>query len=343
MTYRTLLHRIALSAGILMPAVLNHSCADNELDAPETSTGEDITLLATVNDAWRPGNTSSRSAEARSHEDSFSGGENPITRGTMTDDVGASFALFAGTFTDSWDETQNSANYFYNLECKRNPNGTYSPESRHYWPVNNKPQTKIFAYAPYNLMYSSVTAQSETGSPKLTYAVPPSVRRQQDLLVTSCIATPDVDGYQDLTFSHALTAIKFVAAEDMPEGYIKSISIKGVYSTATTIIGETDWKDHSNPQDYTLEFSTPIEVGTKETIGISLTSDENTFIMMPQTLPEGATIEIEFIDIVDIERTFSASISGTTWDPGTIVTYAISPTLLYILDVSEGYEYKSMF
>lgn len=134
-----------------------------------------------------------------------------------------------------------------------------------------------------------------------------------------------------------------MAAKDIPEGYVKSISIKGVYSTATTIIGETDWTDHSHPLDYTLEFSNPIEVGTKETAGVSLTSDDNTFILMPQILPAGASIEIQFIDIVDIERTFSADISGSVWDPGTIVTYAISPNLLYILDVSTGYEYKSMF
>lgn len=303
-------------------------CSDNfDPDSPEADT--QLLFDAVVSGDWNF--SGSRAAEV------------PTSRGALNNQLSSSFALYAGTFTDTWDETKNSSNYFYNLECKRNNNGTYSPETRHYWPVNKETKVKIFAYAPYNLMYSSVTEQTATGSPKLTYAVPPSVKRQQDLLVTSCIATPNEDGLQDLTFSHALTAIKFVAAKDMPEGYIKSISIKGVYSTATTIIGETNWVDHSNPQNYTLEFSEPIEVGTKETIGISLTSDDNTFIMMPQTMPEGASLEIEFIDIVDIERTFSADISGTTWTPGTIVTYAISPNLLYILDISEGYQYKPMF
>lgn len=343
MTYRTILHRISLSAGILMPAVLTHSCADNELSVAATSVGEDITLHATVNDAWRPGNSSSRSAEAQSHDDPFSCSENPTTRGTMTNDVGLSFALYAGTFTDAWDESIHSVNYLYNLECKRTANGKYSPEQSHYWPVSKETKVNLFAYAPYNLSNASVTNQSETGSPKLTYTVAPEVKDQQDLLMTSCVANPNEDGLQNLTFSHALTAIKFVAAKDCPEGLIKSISIKGVYSQATSVVGSMEWTGHSNLRDYTLEFSEPVGVGTKETPGISLTSDDNAFIMMPQTMPEGASIEIEFIDIVDIERTFSADISGTTWTPGTIVTYAISPNLLYILDVSEGYGYKPMF
>lgn len=320
-----------LTYAAILPLSALFVCAGCSDDFEPESPESDIQLQfeTNVSSDWNFGQ--SRAADA------------PASRGALANSVGGSFALYAGIFTGSWDETQNSSNYFYNLECKRRSNGIYSPEYRRYWPAHKETKVKVFAYAPYNLLYAEVSEQSEIGSPKLTYAVPASVKRQQDLLVTSCIATPNEDGLQNLTFSHALSAIRFVAAKDIPEGSVKSISIKGVYSTATTIIGETEWTNHSHPLDYVLEFPEPIEVGTKETANANLTTDENTFILMPQTLPEGASIEIKFIDIVDIERTFSADISGTTWNPGTIVTYAISPNLLYILDVSTGYEYKSMF
>lgn len=270
----------------------------------------------------------------------FNDSENTQSRGSLSNTVGGSFALYGGTFTDAWDETTNSVDYLYNIECSRTSRGYYTPTTRYYWPIRAK--LKVFAYAPYNLLYYSVTDRSEVGSPKLTYAVTPIIKFQQDLLTASCIGDPDEDGFQDLTFRHALTAIRFAAADDMKEGHIKSISIKGVYSTATTIIGSNEWTDHYHPTDYTIEFADPMAVGTPETAGVIFTADPNIFIMMPQTPPDGAYLEIQFIDIVDIERTFTAKIDGMEWLPGTIITYYLSPELLYVFTDTD-YIYKPMF
>lgn len=270
----------------------------------------------------------------------FPSASSPGARGSLSSSLGGSFALFAGTFSSAWDESVNSADYIYNVECILNSRGYYAPASRYYWPDDS--ELKVFAYAPYNLLYFSLSGQSDAGSPKLTYAVTQIVKNQQDLLTASCVGAPDEDGLQDLTFSHALTAIRFVAADDIKQGSLKSISIYGVYSTATSIIGSNDWTAHGHPTDYSLNFSTPIPVGTAETAGAILAADPYTFIMMPQTLPDAAYIEIKFVDIADVERTLSAKIDGSKWLPGTIVTYAISTELTYIFTETD-YVYKPMF
>ena len=267
----------------------------------------------------------------------FKKDENPGSRGTMTTEVGDSFRLFAGFITDSSDESEISADYIYNEECKRNDDGKYSPNTEYRWVGNRK--LKIFAYTPYN----PNAEISSTGTPELTYTVAEKVEDQEDLLVASCIASPDADGVQELNFSHALTAVQFVATEDVKEGSIKSISINGVYSTATTSIGSNDWHGQTNPRNYTLDLGSGIS--TDGSSDLELAVGDNTFLMIPQTLPEDAKIVVEFIDITNTTRTLCASIADKEWQAGTIITYRISTqSILYtpVIELSED-EYTFPF
>ena len=75
-----------------------------------------------------------------------------------------------------------------------------------------------------------------------------------------------------------------------------------------------------------------ITTGT-ETAGSEVTSAAQTFMMLPQTLSDGATVEVVFVDgTTGTERTLSASIAGMDWPQGTTVTYRISITPEYELE-----------
>lgn len=136
-------------------------------------------------------------------------------------------------------------------------------------------------------------------------------------------------GIQNLEFKHDLTAIQFIAAEDINSGSIKKVTIKGVYSTASTKIGSNVWYGHSNIDDFNIEFNSDLpSVGNASNSNI--VAGDNTFLMLPQILPPTAEIEIEFIDITNTSRTLKASIANSEWKPGTVIKYYISTeSILY--------------
>lgn len=83
---------------------------------------------------------------------------------------------------------------------------------------------------------------------------------------------------------------------------------------------------------YTLDVD-KATTGT-ETPGSGITNIENTFMMLPQTLPDGATVEVVFQDkVTGNERTLSAAIGGTEWPQGKTVTYKISITPEYDMSI----------
>ena len=55
-------------------------------------------------------------------------------------------------------------------------------------------------------------------------------------------------------------------------------------------------------------------------------------MMLPQTLPAGATVEVVFTNASGVDRTLSASIAGSEWKMGTTVTYKLSVTPEYELE-----------
>ena len=56
------------------------------------------------------------------------------------------------------------------------------------------------------------------------------------------------------------------------------------------------------------------------------------FMMIPQTLPEGAYVEVVFNDGVSGDRTMTADIGGTQWPQGMTVTYKLSISPSYDLE-----------
>ena len=152
----------------------------------------------------------------------------------------------------------------------------------------------------------------------------------------------------NLEFRHILTAVKVVTADDMIPGEITKVTLSGIPSTGTyiprpearddkwivtpestksytvetgaTVGGKTDG-DYSDPDDdgNIVGNADSKETDNKELIG---DTDDLTLLMIPQTLPDGAELEIVFKEALTGEvYTLSASLEGKTWPQGKIVTY----------------------
>ena len=256
-----------------------------------------------------------------------------LTRATPIKDVNMyeSFGVSAYSYTGSWSEDK-TPNYFYNATASKSDGG-YTLSSTHYWPGSSY-KMKFFAYAPTANTQYVLSGRTQAGSPTISVTIPSDVNDQKDLLVAK---TDELAGNTNtavaLSFNHALTAIRFVCGDDMQVGTVKSVSLKNVYSKGTYNMGTQTWSNLDTP----ATFSQTLDKVTTGTPDEALTSEAQTFMMVPQTLPDGAQLEVVFTDNSSIDHTLTADIKGTSWPVGKTVTYKISSSSInwsYTLTVS---------
>lgn len=226
------------------------------------------------------------------------------------------FGVSAYAYTNHWDETQ-TPDYMYNVSVNKTGN-LWSPSSAFYWPGENY-KIRFFAYAPKETGHYRLSGPV-SGSPAITCTIPENVADQQDLLVA---ASGEINGTSNtavnLTFRHALTAVRFVCGNDMKQGVIKSITMKGVNSTGTFDFKTNNWINIGTPKDFSQTLDKMSDGGADEPI----TTPAQTFMMIPQTLPDNAVIELVFSD-GDSEQTLTGNIAKGIWPMGKTITYKIS-------------------
>lgn len=228
---------------------------------------------------------------------------------------------------------------FYMDDNATNSDGTvWSTSQVRYWPGENR-TLQFFAWAPANAAFTATPGSPE--STTFEYEVPALAADQKDIVVAT--TDPYVGNYEQqvpLTFKHILTAVKFEFGSQMQPGTIKSVALKGVKKSGTYkafptgSTGEGTWTLNDATADYTQELN-KTTTGA-ETNGTPVTTEEGTFMMLPQTLPDGAEVEVVFQDGTSgQERTMSASIAGTQWPQGKTVTYKLSITPEYEFKLSD--------
>ena len=248
------------------------------------------------------------------------------------DNMYNSFGVSAYSYTGSWNENK-TPNYFYNVAASKSGSG-YNLSSTYYWP-GTAYKMKFFAYAPKDNGWYMLSGSTHSGSPTISVTIPNNVNDQKDFLVAK---TDELAGNTNtavpLTFHHALTAIKFVCGDDMQGGTVKSVSLKNVCSKGIYNMGTQSWSNVDTP----VTFSQILDKSTTGTANEALTSDAQTFMMVPQTLPDGAQLEVVFTDNSNTNHTLTADIKGTVWPIGKTVTYKISSSSInwtYTLAVSQ--------
>lgn len=253
----------------------------------------------------------------------------PVTDANMYNTIGVSAYSYIG----SWDESK-TPNYFYNAAASKSGSDGYLLSSTYYWP-GAPYNMKFFAYAPKDNENYILSGNSHAGSPVISVTIPSDdVTKQKDLLVAK---TGELNGNSNvavpLTFNHALTAIRFVCGDDMQGGTVKSVSLKNVYSKGTYNMEAQSWSG----QGTLSTFLQTLNKTTTGTVNDLLTTEAQTFMMIPQTLPDGAQLEVVFTDDSNTGYTLTADIGGTQWPMGKTVTYKISSSSInwtYILDVT---------
>lgn len=255
-----------------------------------------------------------------------------VSRGTPQNSIGSygSFGIYGYVYSGEWTEGVRPE-FMYNVNvCEReiiNGKEFWKPASNYYWPEQGD-KLRFFAYAPYNATGLTLPAPDVAGTPVLEYTVPASAADQRDLVAASSMEYGDV--YKSpisLAFDHILTGIRFSVSSDMPKGTITKVLIKNVCSRGSYNMGTKQW---------TLSTSSlaNFEQTVNQTVGDAeheLTSGNLTFMLMPQTLPANASIEVEYTEFTSKKvLQLKCDVAGTLWEPGKLITYRLSSSSIAV-------------
>lgn len=261
--------------------------------------------------------------------------DNPtFTRGTQitTADGMSSFGVTAFL---------GSQKYMDHVEIKKSDD-SWKPQTDYFW-LNGKP-LDFYAWYPYNSaegtngIPAGMTFNQEDFS-SISYTVPTDVSKQEDLMfaVNNNASEPADGKATSLDFKHSLAAVKFVVG-DLPTGTkITSVALKGVkykgdLAVTTDNNGEAQFA-WSNLANETRNFTqvTNKEVKKNDTDN-AITKADQTFFMMPQTLPDDAIIEVVVEDEKGSAVTLTGALQDATaaegaknkWEAGNTYTYRVN-------------------
>lgn len=288
--------------------------------------GDSLFLFTVVNDSIAPGIKNSKKASHNSR--------GTATTSATINDIGVTAVVYDG----EWAEEGIDASIYMSNEKSVSP--TWS--TNRYWPQDGT-NMRFFAYSPFD----AINLPNETSSPVFDFEINKTASQQMDLLVASSdVVSPNGNKPADLTFAHALTAVKFEVANNVTDITVKAVRVNGVYykgsykysySGANKDDGDESTPYSSDMGQWTVVTDGENAVRSFEVGGLNIDCDgtakaniplndgENVMMLMPQTLPAGATIEIDIHDdVLNQDVTLKASIAGNVWRKGTCVTYCIS-------------------
>ena len=259
----------------------------------------------------------------------------PVDNATMYDEM--CVTAFVYPVAQSWPAafTGGSAtSYMRTVRVKKSD--AWSTE--YHWPGAAR-RISFFAVAPYDSPgLTRLTDGSGSTLPYLSYTVPADVADQKDLLVAASTDRPgNTNTAEPLTMKHALTAVRFVTGDDMLAGKVTEITLKGVYSTGRLPLqASAAWNSPGGARNFELTLSPAATAPDPQQPDTPLTPEAVTFMMLPQTLPAGAQIEVKYTDgLTNTPRTLTANIAGKTWPMGKTVTYRISTSSIVITPTLE--------
>lgn len=335
-------HTIARIFPLLSAAMLVSlaSCSDDEFDS--LSSSRTIRFKVTATEAWSRSDNDSENVNAGSLStvtlsadgqklylipevtagiDNAAVGVKAASRAeATTNDNISDFGAYATIGNDS------EGYYMDNVEVTKDNNWT--PRKEYLWPGNGS--LHINAYSPYRAVadtdqgITALPAGNTTDTPKIQYTVPDDVSKQLDLLW----ATPrDASASPcEMTFNHALAAVKFVTGAEMTPCTVKSITITGLLSYGTLDLENGAWTDTNGAENYTATVNTELTSPSGQEYvesGVAITDAANTFMLLPQKLGDNATVTIK-IEYGGSEIEYTASLSGQTWSAGNTYTYHLS-------------------
>lgn len=319
--------------GVALTALLATSCNNEFVDDAGSDTYTDVVCFgASATSGSADGITraedagtilkmmSNDSSDSLYLSSSVSDFDEPLTRGAKVSSVDGISAFnvlsYAHPATDA-----NTTKIYFNQKYSKS--GTSFQGARnYYWPGNG---WTLDFYAS-----TATDADIDATNPSFEYTVPSDIASQQDILVSKVTGVAgDNNRVQSLDFQHICTAIQFVV-NNIPSGStITAIRLKGIQNSGTYSFASNAWTLGTATTDYELTGSF--------TADSSITPDTNSFMMLPQSFATTSDAKVEVIlsETGKADKSYTASLSGTTWAQGKVVKYAIDIDADYKFEFSD--------
>lgn len=270
------------------------------------------------------------------------------TRGTMSTKIGdyGSFGV-----TAIYKEGENNVLLLDNAKAEKTDGEFwgFTNNSNARWPIGAT--VSFHAYAPHSSADKSMLTygvDKNNVQTQITYTASTTaddIINQPDLIVATNTASrqlSDADDAVQLDFYHALTAVSFAIDKDLadvvgPGGKMTSITLKGIPNkgncnlsvSATANVPTAAWTMENGTGEYTFDLSNAnIVVGVKDQ---ALTSDNQTLMMIPQTLPEGAELCFK-LNMNGTTQEWKVPLKGQVWEAGKSIIYKLSSNSINMLD-----------
>lgn len=257
-----------------------------------------------------------------------------FTRGTQITNADGMSSFGVTAFMDG-------QKYMDHVEIKKSAD-SWKPQTDYFW-LNGK-SLDFYAWYPYN------SAEGTNGIPagmilnqenfsSISYTVPTDVSKQEDLMfaVNKNASEPADGNATSLDFKHSLAAVKFVVG-DLPTGTkVTSVALKGVKYKGDLAVtagnngaAQLAW---SNLANETVNFTQATNKEVKENdTDHAITKENQTFFMMPQTLPDDAMAEVVVEDEKGAKVTLTGALQDATaaeqeknkWEAGNTYTYRVN-------------------
>ena len=343
------IHKLTASiAAVLLSASLFSCSSDDFFGKPESESTNGISFgVSTENSAaTRANKTDDGLTVARYTLRSDNSADTLCVRAVVTDGIGNNAnkpatraAMQTSMYNDfkvvaAVKENGNVGSQYYMNDVATKTGTNWVPSKVYYWPGSNR-QLRFLAWAPTDATFEAVP--NTPNATTLKYTTPAEAKNQRDLVAaaTDFINSPANNGTctpVSLNFKHLCTAVIIKTGETMTAGTIKSVSLKGVKNSGTYDMVNSAWTLSGNTTDFTIS---PNQTTTSTTPnGTELNAGESTFMLLPQTLGADSKLEVAFHDnISGKDRILSASLNGAEWPMGKTVTYRLSITPEYELNI----------
>ena len=275
-----------------------------------------------------------------------------LTRGSMKDNIGAygSFGV-----TAIYKNGENNLSLFQEengdpkiaVATSTNEDKVWEiKDSR--WPVGS--EVSFHAFAPYNAGSTSplgFTPDVDGEKTQIKYIAltgKEEIKAQPDLILATAKGSQS-DNALDLNFNHALTAVTFAIDKDLADVLgagkkLTSITLSGIPNEGTYELAVMKGEGNAAPEwqfardggsyktgIYTFDLKDQNIVTGKD---FALTSDNNTLMMIPQTLPESAKLNFQF-ELDGVLQSLIIDMKDQVWLPGKSVIYKLSASAINTL------------
>ena len=272
------------------------------------------------------------------------------TRGTMSTKTDLSDYQSFGV-TAIYKEGENNVLLLDNAEAEKTDGEFWgcTNNSNARWPIGSV--VTFHAYAPHSSADKSMlnySVDKDKIKSQITYTASTTedgIINQPDLIFAVNSASrqiSDTDDAVQLDFYHAFTAVSFAISKDLADvvgkgGKMTSVTLKGIPNkgncnlsvSATANVPTTTWTMENGTGEYTFDLSNAnIVVGVKDQ---ALTSDNQTLMMIPQTLPEGAELCFN-LDMNGTTQEWKVPLKGQVWEAGKSIIYKLSSNSINMLD-----------